>query len=487
MAITKLHSSRDFFRIWFFWKKQALFVFLLIIFAVMFYAYTATPVYKSTAKLVLLPKTDQDVVITAGQDQRQLIKSVSREDINTEMELIQSDKVLEETVKSFDNGEMELRLREKGIFDRITGVIDGIVNRILILLRLKGKPLSPFEAQVAVLKKSLEIEGIFRSNMILVTLKSQNQKSAAEVLSRLLQVYIKYHNEVFSIDEGQRFYDDQAKGYRVELEQAEKELKEFQKKLSIVDLEKQNEANIGLLTELTKELHLIEIAYDEAKGRIEILKEGLKNSDEVLVTKEMRIIPAIVELEKGIVPLRIRRTEISKTFTATSREYIQITDQIAMIENEIRNEIIKALKTDELELQSMGMKKKSLKGKISQLEATANEFKENEKILQALRRNVDIHKNNYLIYSSKTEDSRIYSERKHRNLANVSIADHPRVALRPVSPNKMFLFSISIYLGLFAALCIPFILEALDRRLKTADDVEGLLSIPVIGSFQEIT
>ena len=165
---------------------------------------------------------------------------------------------------------------------------------------------------------------------------------------------------------------------------------------------------------------------------------------------------------------------------------MQITDQIELIENEIRDEIIKALKTDELELQSMGVKKRSLKEKISQLEAAANEFKENEKILQALRRNVDIHKNNYLIYTSKTEDSRIYSERKHRNLANVSIADHPRVALRPVSPNKMFLFSISIYLGLFAALCTPFILEALDRRLKTADDVEGLLSIPVIGSFQKI-
>ncbi|MCD4675483.1 MAG: hypothetical protein K8S18_05735, partial [Desulfobacula sp.] len=65
MAITKLQSSRDFFRIWFFWKKQAILIFLLIIGVVMFYAYTATPKYESKARLLLLPKTFQDLVLTA--------------------------------------------------------------------------------------------------------------------------------------------------------------------------------------------------------------------------------------------------------------------------------------------------------------------------------------------------------------------------------------------------------------------------------------
>ena len=486
MAITKLHSSRDFFRIWFFWKKQAIIIFLLIVGAVMFYAYTTSPVYKSTAKIVLLPRTNQDVIITAGQDEKQLIRTATREDINTEIELIRSDKVLEETVKSFENGGMKLGTTDKGIFETITGAVKGLFNNILILVGLKGEPLSPLESQVASLRGSLETEAIFRSNMILVSLKAKNPESAVTVLSKLLQVYVKYHNEIFSVDEGERFYDDQTNVYRSKLEQAEKELKEFQRRLGIVDLEKQNQANIDLLTDLTKELHLIEIAYDQAKSRIDILKSSLQNSEEVLVTKEMRTIPAIVELEKGIVPLRIRRSEISKTFTVTSREYQQMSDQIELIQNEIKNEIVKALKTDELELQSLGMKRKSLEEKIFQLESTAGEFKENEKRLQALRRNVEFHKNNYLLYAAKTEDSRIYSERKNRNMANVSIADQPREARRPISPNKMLLFSLSLYLGLFAALCVPFILEALDHKLKTADDVEGQLSLPVISSYQEV-
>ncbi len=485
MAITKLKSSRDFFRIWFCWKPHAIKVFILIVGAIMFYAYTTTPVYKSTAKVLLLPKTNQNVVITAGADERQIISAATTEDVNTEIELIQSDKVLEETVKSFENEKLGLS-EKKRIFDKITDFIGNGIDFILVLINLKDKALTALEAQVSLLKNSLEIEGVFSSSMIFVALEAQDPKRATTVLNRLLQIYIKHHNAVFSIDEGQKFYEDQAMTYKIRLENAEQELKAFKKNLSIVDIDKQNLANITLLADLTKELHLLEIVYDEAKSRIELLTNSMSRDNELLITREMRMIPAITELEKGMVPIFIKRSEINKNFTETSREYREINDQIKMLRNDIRNVVLSSIKTDELELASLGMKKRSLQEKIFQLEAIANKLQQNEQRLQELKRNVDLHKNNYILYASKTEDSRVYSEQRNRDLANVTIADHPRASSNPVWPNKMLLLSISICLGLFAALCTPFILEALDHRLKTAEDVEILLSLPVISSFPEI-
>ncbi len=485
MAITKLKSARDLFRIWFYWKPHAIKVFILIVGAIMFYAYTTTPVYKSTAKVMLLPKTNQNVVITAGEDERQIISAATKEDVNTEIELIQSDSVLEETVRSFEDEKLGLS-EKKRIFDKITDFIGDAIDFILVLINLKDKALTPLEAQVFLLKNSLEIEAVFSSNIIFVSLEAQDPERATTVLNKLLQIYIKHHNAVFSIDEGQKFYNDQAMNYKVKLEDAERELKEFKKNMNIVDIDKQNLANITLLSELTKELHLLEIVYDEAKSRIELLTNAFSNNNELLITKEMRIIPAIFELEKGMVPLFIKRSEINKNFTKTSREYQEINGQIKMIENDIRNVVLRAIKTDELELASLGMKKRSLQEKIMQLKAIANKLQENEHRLQELKRNVGLHKNNYILYSSKTEDSRVYSEQRNRDLANVTIADHPRASSNPVWPNKILLLFISIYLGLLAALCTPFILEALDHRLKTADDVEILMSLPVISSFPEI-
>jgi len=485
MAITKLESSRDFFRILFYWKTHAIRVFLVIVGAMMLYAYTTTPVYKSTAKVMLLPKTNQNVIITAGEDDRQIISAATEEDVNTEIELIQSDSVLEETVRSFEDEKLEFS-EKKRIFDKVTDFIGDTIDFILVMINLKDKALTPLEAQVSLLKNSLEIEAVFSSSMIFVSLETQDPEKATTILNRLLQIYIKHHNAIFSIDEGQKFYNDQAMNYKIKLENAERELKEFKKNLNIVDIDKQNLANITLLSELTKELHLLEIVYDEAKSRIELLNNSISRDNEVLITKEMRMIPALIELERGMVPLFIRRSEINKNFTETSREYKEINGQIKMIENDIRNVVLRAIKTDELELASLGMKKRSLQEKIFQLEAMANLLQANEQRLQELKRNIDLHKNNYILYSSKTEDSRVYSEQRNRDLANVTIADHPKASSNPVWPNKMMLLFISFYLGLLAALFTPFILEALDHKLKTADDIEVLLSLPVISSFSEI-
>ncbi|MCK5503899.1 MAG: GumC family protein [Thermodesulfovibrionia bacterium] len=486
MALTGINSTRDFFRIWFFWKKQAVCVFLLIVGVVMFYAYTCTPGYESTAKVLLLPKTNEGEVVTTGIDEKK-ITSISDKDLYTEIELIGSDTVLRDTVNSFPKKGMGLRAEERAWYYAVAGGLRKVVRKSLVFLKLKEEIGSPFDADVQLLKNSLDIQSEADSNIIHVTLRAEIPTAAASVLNSLLDIYVKHRNKVFTKEEGMQFYDDHASSYRIKLEKAEKGLKEFQKNWSIVNLASQNQANIDLLTKLNEQLRYLEISYDEGKSRIEILKNGLtQNINDVLVTKEMRDIPAIVELEKGIVPLLIRRSEISKTFTPSSREYKQITDQIRMIRGEIGNEIRKALMTDELELESLRMKKLSLQGKITELRQEASELNQRERKLQELRRVVALHKDNYMLYAAKTEDAKIYSERTRRNLANVSIADRADVPVSPAFPNRLLMLILAILFGASASICAPFILESLDNKLKTVEEVEKLLSLPVVCNFPEV-
>lgn len=487
MPITNLSSTRDFFRILFYWKKQAVIAFFLMVGVIVFYAYTATPIYKSTAKILVLPKTNQDLVISPEDNKRQLIRPVSEEDINTEVDILLSDRVISETVKSLENKNIGLKRRDRGLFDTLIDNIKSGVSQLFRWLKLIGDPLPPFEAQVALLKKSLDVEPGYNASIIYVTLRAEHAKSSAAILNRLLEVYIKRHNDVFTIDEGLDFYNDQAEIYRQKLEDAEKKIKVFQKDWRIVNLDRQNESNIDLLTEFNKELKTIEIAYDEAESKIVMLKKILNsNPKEIIFTKEMRNIPAIIELERGIIPLLIKRSEIGTNYTTTSREYIDIVDQIEMLRGEVRKEVGKAIQTDELELESLRIKKESLDNKISELQLEASELHQKEKKLLELQREVNLHKENYVLYSGKTEDARMYNERKNRGLANVSIADSANVPDRPTSPNRILLVGISLFLGFFAAMCMPFILEVLDHKLKTADDVEKLLDLPVVCSLPEL-
>jgi capsular polysaccharide biosynthesis protein len=88
-----------------------------------------------------------------------------------------------------------------------------------------------------------------------------------------------------------------------------------------------------------------------------------------------------------------------------------------------------------------------------------------------------------MLYAKKKQDAIIYSDRKKRNLANVSIADRAVIPNKFFFPNRIVFFLISIFVGTTSALGLPFFLEFIDHRIKHAIDVEELLSLPVICSI----
>ena len=485
MALKNLTTMRDFLWIWFFWKTQAVLTFLTIVVIAVIFSYIITPKYESTAKILILPKTSEGSIITAGKDETR-IAQVSPEDINTEIELLTSDAVIKDTVRSFGNGSMDLREQTTGWHKKIVAFIMKQLNEVLIFLGLKTR-LSPFDSNVQLLENSLEVEPAVLSNIVVATLRAENAKAASVVLNRLLEVYIKHHDEAFTKTESIAFFQDQTTKYRKELLAAETKLKNFKETWDIVDIEKQNEASLELIANLEQELKLLEISCDEIENRISVLRDPLRgNRNETAITKEMRTIPAIVELEKGLVPLLIRRSEVLKSFTPSSREYGNINSQIEILRKEIRNEAAKALRTDELELDSLHAKQKSLEEKIDTLRKRTSFLSQKKMDLKELEREIELYSKNYMLYASKTEDARIYGERQKRDLANVSIVDRATVSAEPVFPRRLIILVVSIFVGFFAALGMPFLLEALDRSLKTAKDVEEQLDLPVICSFPEI-
>ncbi len=492
MSLKTLHSTKDFFRVWFTWKVQAIAVFLIIVGVVMAFSYIYTPVYVSTAKILLLPRTSEGAIISAGKDETR-VSSVSVQDINTEIELLTSYEVLADTVRSFmkkdggggGGGGVGLRAKNKEWYKRAMDQVKYYINKVLLFLRLKQK-VSAFDANVALLSNSLEVEPIAVSNIILVSLEAEIPKAATVVLNRLLETYIAHHNKVYTKEEGVQFFDEQASKYGERLEAAEARLKQFQKKWNIVDLQSQKSSNIELIAELKKELTNLAISYAAMQNGLDVLHKILKaDGPDFLITREMRTIPSVVELEKSIVPLLDKRSEIASSFTPSSREYRDIDMQIDALRDEIRNEARRAIKTEELELNTLKVRIESLQERIKKLQEETSALNQAEKTLEALERDVDLLEKNYKLYASKTEDAKIYRERLKLDLANISIANRASIPVKPSFPNRMLMLILSIFLGTFAALGTPFIMEFLDRTFKIPEDIDDILSLPVICTLSE--
>ncbi|MCX7884258.1 MAG: Wzz/FepE/Etk N-terminal domain-containing protein [Caloramator sp.] len=64
---------------------------------------------------------------------------------------------------------------------------------------------------------------------------------------------------------------------------------------------------------------------------------------------------------------------------------------------------------------------------------------------------------------------------------NVQIIDNAAMPNRPVKPNKKLNVAIAFVLGLIISLGIVFLIEYMDNTIKTEEDVEKYLDIPIIG------
>ena len=68
-----------------------------------------------------------------------------------------------------------------------------------------------------------------------------------------------------------------------------------------------------------------------------------------------------------------------------------------------------------------------------------------------------------------------------KKVDSVSIVDIAVTPNKPVKPNKKLNILIAFVVGLMASVGLVFLLEYLDNTIKTSDDVEKLLGIPVLG------
>ena len=68
-----------------------------------------------------------------------------------------------------------------------------------------------------------------------------------------------------------------------------------------------------------------------------------------------------------------------------------------------------------------------------------------------------------------------------KKVDSVSIVDSAVTPTQPVKPNKKLNILIAFAVGLMASVGLVFLLEYLDNTVKTSDDIEKLLGIPVLG------
>jgi uncharacterized protein involved in exopolysaccharide biosynthesis len=476
-ARPSLPTARDVFAVLFRQRRT-----ILIAFAVVLIAAAASglwvPKYETKMKiLVRRQRTDEIVTASTNAPSQTFNDQVSEEDLNSEVELINSGDLLRQVVISTG-------------LSGVQGLPTDQASEIRIAKAVRN------------LSKQLKITPGHKSNVISVSYQSRDPKMAARVLATLATAYMEKHLEVHRSSGEFKFFDQQMRQYQQGLDQAQGKLTAFTKKTGVVAAEVERDSALRQANDFDAAAHQARINLVETEQRVGALRKQLQTM-KPRVTTVVRTSdnPQLFDqLKSTLLNLELKRTDLLTKFAPTYPLVQAVDQQIAETKSAISTEernpmreessdrdltyqwVKDELTKSQTELSGLQSRASSAASVAGQYRSTAERLDQNALIQQDLMRAAKTQEENYLLYVRKREEARISEALDQRGIVNVALAEEPVI---PALPTKS-IFSLVVLTLLLAgtfSLSTGFVVDFMDPSFRTPDELANYLGTPVLAAL----
>ncbi len=415
--------------------------------------------YTARARLLFMPDQN-DVLENSG---RRVFGKDRDKMLNTHLELLKSDIVLERVLENMELSE--------------TKGIGSIRGGLMIREGMTGG-----EA----------------NNIVELSIRNTDAEFARDALNELLRTYISYRREVNAQEDTRLILklETQIEKLESDLKVKEDALRKFKEANQILQLSKDANIVVTKLADMELQLQKTQLNLLETRDRLSSLQSQISKQDLNIVqsfTYESPMGARLSQLQLELNTLTAEYSEdhfkiknlrsqienIKKAMTSNiNKEISNNAVSKTLVKNPIRESLLQTFVNQTIELSTLEAKRlaqekiiEKLKVEMGNLPSLEQKFatltRESESLLQTLKKLKVEH-----------VQAKIRRESKESELKILEMAKLPKVA---ISSKKTSSILIGIIVGLLIGVAIAFLLEFLDQTFKEPSDIENTLEIPLLG------
>jgi polysaccharide biosynthesis transport protein len=344
---------------------------------------------------------------------------------------------------------------------------------------------------------AIRVAAIRDTNVIEVTVESQDRELAALVANTMLDEY-QDQTRMINLEEIQRarqFVEREAQKSRSELAQAEHDLLLFKRDHRVAELTAEQTSRTQEWVEMDTKAAEAANNITRVQAQIQQVRAALQKEPAEKLAPAAKENGRIEVLQGQLADLEVQRAGFLQDYQESSPKVQAVEAQIARLKgqlareprerrvmihvlNPIREEMLSRLKALETELEGHRAAHIQLTSELENRRDRMNQLGPWEVQLAQMNRSRDTAEKQYLMLASKLQDLRI-RENARRSMARIIERALPPVS--PVRPRKALNLALSLILGLFFGFCLAFLQEYLDDRITTPDEADRLLRLPVLG------
>jgi uncharacterized protein involved in exopolysaccharide biosynthesis len=484
-------SLRDFLRILFKRKTQILLFFAVTFVTVAVATFLAAPTYQATAQ-ILVKLGRENIYIPASGSSNPVINFNREEQINSEIEILKSRSLAMEVIQ------------EMGPETIYADIAKGSEGLRAAILPSKGSGKTPAEKALLTMQKALDVQAIRKSNVIEVSFKHTNPETSAAVVNNLSNLFLDRHLSVHKTSQSSAFFQKQSEFLKIKLNEAETLLQELKDKFDLTALEEQQSIMLKQAADMRSALNDTLSLAVEVENRIEGLENHLAAVPKT-IPKGEEVNPYLINtLEARLVELQLEEKDLLIKYSDESRLVKNVREEIQMVNQRLSSnekklygkastsinptyqQLQQELLRSKADYRALMAKSDTQRTQLSDYKKELDQLNQVETEYNRLMQEVEVDRQNYQLYLTKFEESRISDAMDSEKIAAVSLIEPAYVPLKPVSPKKMLNLVLGLFLGALGGLGLAFFLEFVDDSLGEIDDVEEQLQLPVLGVLPEL-
>ena len=339
--------------------------------------------------------------------------------------------------------------------------------------------------------KRLSIEPIRQSRLVNVSFEGKDPQMVARIANAHAQLYIESNIErKFSASqEAVGWLNQRIKEEEKKLQQSEESLQAYREKQGLIDLdfgERQgiilqslNDLNAALTKAQTEKIEKTQLYAELQKfsGRPELVES----------------LPAVVQnsliqgLKANYIALSGQYSMLSQKYGPEHPNMVRLSSEMQGVRGKIAQEVGKIAQSIETEARLAADKEKAILAAMEAKKKEALDLNQKQIKYDVLKREADTTR---ALFESLLKRAKEATVTEGLNVTNIVVVDPARVPETPVKPKKLQNFFLALIGGLTLGIGLAFFLEYLDYTIKTPNDVEHYLKIPllgVVGSFTRET
>ena len=422
---------------------------------------------------ILVRKERVDSVMTAvpnsTPDLQQL--SVSEEELNSEVELLQSGDLLHDVVLQ-------------------AGLSPDPNNKIQVARAQKA------------LTKQLDIAAVPKTDLIMIKYEGSDPAKTQKVLATLGALYLKRRPQLHGTSFEISFFDEQVRQHRNALEQAEGALLAFTRQTGVVSASLERDLTIQQMKSVSQQKMEAAAAAADAAGRSEKLQSELSVEAPRLTTASRQADnPQLLQnIKSTLLTLQLHRAELLAKYDPNYRlvKDTEVAIDIAqnMLDQQAKapvqdtttdlNPVAISLQGDldrsRAELNGLQAKQVNLARSATELEKLAAGLEAHNIEQDRLLREVKTEQDEYQLYVNKRDESRMAASLDRQGILNVVMAEAPVVPALPMH-SLMLMMLTALFTATVLSIGAALVADISDPTVRSAHELEELMAIPLLEEF----